>query len=73
MTNVVPLLITEDLIQETVDFINSSDIVGNNYFKVILGITDEASDQLFKVLEHRKIVGQIGNDKNRKVLINNED
>lgn len=69
MTNVVPLLITEDLIQETVDLISSSDIVGNNYFKVILGITDEASDQLFHVLEHRKIVGPIDEDGNRKVLV----
>ncbi len=38
MSNVVPLLITEDLIQEAINLISSSDIVGNNYFKIILGI-----------------------------------
>jgi len=68
-SNVVPLLITEDLIQEAVDLISSSDIVGNNYFKIILGITDEASNQLFHVLDYRKIVGPIDEDSNRKVLM----
>lgn len=68
-SNVIQLLITEDLVQEAVDLINSSDIVGNSYFKIILGITNEASNQLFKVLEHRKIVGPMDEDGNRRVLV----
>lgn len=68
-SNVVPLLITEDLVQETTDLISSSDIVGNSYFKIILGITDEANGQLLHVLEHRRIVSPIDEDSNRKVLM----
>lgn len=68
-SNVIPLLVNEDLIQEATDLIKSADIVGNNYFKVILKINDETNIQLFQLLEHRKIVGPIDENKNRKVLV----
>lgn len=69
-SNVVPLLVSEDLVQDATDLIRDSDICGNDYFKIVFQISDEAADQLVHVLEHRNIIGSKDEDGNRKVLVN---
>lgn len=70
MSNVIKLFINEDTVQQAINLICGSDVCGNNYLKVVLGLNDDANDQLMHVLEHRKIVDREDFNGNRKVLIN---
>jgi len=70
MSNVIKLFVNEDTVQQAINLIRGSDVCGNNYLKVVLGLNDDANDQLMHVLEHRKIVDHEDFNGNRKVLIN---
>lgn len=67
--NVIPLLINEDLVEDATDVIRGGDFCGNEFFKTVFQLSNEASNQLIHVLEVRKIIGQKNKDGNWKVLI----
>lgn len=73
MNNVIKLLINEDTVQQAINLIRGSDVCGNNYLKVVLGLNDDANDQLISVLVHRNILGEIDEDGNRKVFSHEND
>jgi len=73
MSNVIKLFVNEDTVQQAINLIRGSDVCGNNYLKVVLGLNDDANDQLISILVHRNILGKADEDGNRKVFSHEND